>query len=109
VKSNAQDWLLIDVECMCRPQEDFDSFNTNVFGMLNVSKAFLPYIRQTTTGGQRTIANFGSIGSWRGFAGTALYCGTKFVRIFKSSVEQQSSPYLTCHTCALSTIQKKEI
>ena len=44
--------------------------------MLNVSKAFLPYIRSTS--GHRTIANFGSIGSWRGGAGYALYAGTKW-------------------------------
>lgn len=59
-----------------RPKEDFDQFNTNVFGMLNVSKAFLPYLRATS--GHRTISNFGSIGSWRGGAGFGLYAGTKW-------------------------------
>lgn len=44
--------------------------------MLNVSKAFLPYIRATT--GHRTISNFGSVGSWRGGAGFGLYAGTKW-------------------------------
>lgn len=44
--------------------------------MLNVSKAFLPYIRATS--GHRTISNFGSIGSWRGGAGFGLYSGTKW-------------------------------
>lgn len=44
--------------------------------MLNVSKAFLPYLRATS--GHRTIANFGSIGSWRGGAGFGLYAGTKW-------------------------------
>jgi NAD(P)-dependent dehydrogenase (short-subunit alcohol dehydrogenase family) len=44
--------------------------------MLNVSKAFLPYIRATN--GHRTIANFGSIGSWHGGAGFGLYAGTKW-------------------------------
>lgn len=51
-------------------------FNTNVFGMLNVSKAFLPYLRATQ--GHRTISNFGSVGSWRGGAGYGLYAGTKW-------------------------------
>lgn len=60
----------------CRTKEDFDQFNTNVFGMLNVSKAFLPYLRATS--GHRTISNFGSIGSWRGGAGFGLYAGTKW-------------------------------
>ncbi|KAF1961739.1 NAD(P)-binding protein [Byssothecium circinans] len=58
------------------PKEDFDQFNTNVFGMLNVCKAFLPYVRRTK--GHRTVANFGSIGSWYGGPGLALYCGTKW-------------------------------
>lgn len=44
--------------------------------MLNVSKAFLPYLRATE--GHRTISNFGSIGSWRGGAGYGLYSGTKW-------------------------------
>ncbi|KAF1847602.1 uncharacterized protein K460DRAFT_402939 [Cucurbitaria berberidis CBS 394.84] len=43
------------------PKEDYDTFNTNVFDMLKVSKAFLPYIRSTP--GHRTIANFGYIAS----------------------------------------------
>jgi NAD(P)-dependent dehydrogenase (short-subunit alcohol dehydrogenase family) len=59
-----------------RPEEDLKHFNTNVFGMLNVSKAFLPYIRATT--GHRTVCNFGSIGSWHGGAGYGLYSGTKW-------------------------------
>lgn len=58
------------------PKEDFDIFNTNVFGMLNVCKAFLPYIRATT--GHRTVSNFGSIASWQSGAGYGLYCGTKW-------------------------------
>lgn len=61
---------------MSRPKEDFDQFNTNVFGMLNVSKAFLPYLRASV--GHRTISNFGSIGSWHGGAGFGLYSGTKW-------------------------------
>ena len=58
------------------PAEDYATFNTNVFGTLNVSKAFTPYMRAST--GHRTIANFGSIGSWSGGAGYALYAGTKW-------------------------------
>jgi NAD(P)-dependent dehydrogenase (short-subunit alcohol dehydrogenase family) len=36
----------------------------------------LPYIRAGT--GHRTVANFGSIGSWQGGAGYGLYAGTKW-------------------------------
>ena len=44
--------------------------------MLNVSKAFLPYLRATP--GEKAIANFGSIASWRGGAGFSLYNGSKW-------------------------------
>ncbi|KAH8704597.1 hypothetical protein GQ44DRAFT_512029 [Phaeosphaeriaceae sp. PMI808] len=73
---NAAGYLLMGAVEETSPQEDYNIFNTNVFGMLNVSKAFLPYLRATS--GVRTIANFGSIGSWRGGPGCALYCGTKW-------------------------------
>ncbi|KAF1927392.1 NAD(P)-binding protein [Didymella exigua CBS 183.55] len=73
---NAAGYILVGAIEETSPKEDFDQFNTNVFGMLNVSKAFLPYIRATS--GHRTISNFGSIGSWRGGAGFGLYVGTKW-------------------------------
>ncbi|CAI6337638.1 unnamed protein product [Periconia digitata] len=66
----------IAYETFNRPKEDYDCFNTNVFGLLNVSKAVLPYLRETK--GHRTLSNFGSIGSWRGGAGYALYSGVKW-------------------------------
>ena len=44
--------------------------------MVNVSKAFLPYLRATP--GEKTIANFGSIASWAGTAGFAMYNGVKW-------------------------------
>lgn len=44
--------------------------------MLNVCKAFLPYLRATP--GERTITNFGSNISWAGGPGYGLYAGTKF-------------------------------
>lgn len=37
-------------------------FSTNVFGALNVSRAFLPYMRERKTG---TIVWLGSIAGWR--------------------------------------------
>lgn len=61
---------------MRRPQEDYDTFNTNVFGMLNVCKAFIPYLRATP--GEKTISNFGSLASWQGGPGYGLYTGTKW-------------------------------
>ncbi|KAL6705469.1 hypothetical protein ACN47E_006734 [Coniothyrium glycines] len=73
---NAAGYILAGAIEETSPKEDYDTFNTNVFGTLNVSKAFLPYLRATP--GHRTIANFGSIGSWRGAAGFGLYAGTKW-------------------------------
>lgn len=73
---NAAGYILIGAVEETSPKEDFDTFNTNVFGTLNVSKAFLPYLRATS--GHRTIANFGSIGSWSGGPGYGLYAGTKW-------------------------------
>jgi NAD(P)-dependent dehydrogenase (short-subunit alcohol dehydrogenase family) len=43
--------------------------------MMNVSRAVLPYMRSQKSG---VIANFGSLGSWRGGASFALYAGTKW-------------------------------
>ncbi|KAI3602320.1 retinol dehydrogenase 8 [Moniliophthora roreri] len=44
-----------------RPEETSRQFNTNVFGALNVSRAFLPYMRECKTG---TIVFMGSIVGW---------------------------------------------
>ena len=57
------------------PKETYESFNVNVFGILNVTRAVLPYMRQQKSG---VIAQFGSIGSWHGTAGGGIYCGTKW-------------------------------
>ncbi|KAF2277712.1 NAD(P)-binding protein [Westerdykella ornata] len=73
---NAAGYILVGAVEETSPKEDYDHFNTNVFGTLNTCKAFLPYLRSTP--GHRTISNFGSIGSWVGGAGYALYSGTKF-------------------------------
>ncbi|KAH7110370.1 hypothetical protein B0J11DRAFT_562735 [Dendryphion nanum] len=73
---NAAGYLLIGAVEETSPKEDYDHFNTNVFGMLNVSKAFIPYLRATS--GEKTISNFGSLASWVGGAGYTLYTGTKW-------------------------------
>jgi NAD(P)-dependent dehydrogenase (short-subunit alcohol dehydrogenase family) len=67
---------LADLLTISSPEQDLEIFTTNVLGTLNVCKAFLPHLR--TTSGHRTIANFGSVLSWYGGAGTGLYSGTKW-------------------------------
>lgn len=44
--------------------------------MLNVCRAFIPYLR--TTPGEKVIANYGSVGSWVAGPGYSIYSGTKF-------------------------------
>jgi NADP-dependent 3-hydroxy acid dehydrogenase YdfG len=63
------------------PLENFDmdrirrQFDTNVIGLLEVTKAVLPHMRSRKTG---TIVNISSIGGQMTFPLGALYHGTKF-------------------------------
>jgi len=57
------------------PKETYDCFNTNVLGLLNATRAILPYMRQQRSG---RIALFGSSGSWSGAPGAGIYCATKW-------------------------------
>ncbi|RUO33759.1 SDR family NAD(P)-dependent oxidoreductase [Aliidiomarina soli] len=50
-------------------------FNTNVFGLMAVTRAVLPYMRQQKAG---HIINLSSIGGVAGFDGASVYCATKF-------------------------------
>jgi NAD(P)-dependent dehydrogenase (short-subunit alcohol dehydrogenase family) len=50
-------------------------YRTNVFGLLNVTRAVLPHMRQTRSG---RILNISSIGGYRGAAGFGVYSSTKF-------------------------------
>ncbi|CAM6095971.1 unnamed protein product [Calypogeia fissa] len=53
-------------------------FETNVFGQLTVIRAVLPHMRAQKSG---VIANFGSIGGWRGGIGGGIYAATKFALV----------------------------
>jgi NAD(P)-dependent dehydrogenase (short-subunit alcohol dehydrogenase family) len=50
-------------------------FATNVFGLLNVTRAVLPQMRAQRSG---RIMNFSSIGGYASAAGFGVYCATKF-------------------------------
>ena len=50
-------------------------YRTNVFGLLNVTRAVLPYMRTARSG---RILNVSSIGGYRGAAGFGVYSSTKF-------------------------------
>ncbi|KAL7936573.1 hypothetical protein V8C35DRAFT_277992 [Trichoderma chlorosporum] len=63
------------------PEEVYASFNTNVFGTMNTIRAFLPYMRAqplADNGVRGVVATFGSLGSWRGSAGSGVYAMTKW-------------------------------
>ena len=46
---------------VCSPEESLDQFNTNLFGGMNVARAFLPYMRPRKTG---TIVWIGSLAGY---------------------------------------------
>ncbi|KAF8884617.1 hypothetical protein BD779DRAFT_766446 [Infundibulicybe gibba] len=72
------------------PQETLDQFNTNVFGALNVSRAFLPYMRKEKKG---TIAFLGSLGGWREVPNAGLYGATKYaIRSITETLHAEISP-----------------
>jgi NAD(P)-dependent dehydrogenase (short-subunit alcohol dehydrogenase family) len=50
-------------------------FDTNVFGLFNVTRAILPVLRRQRSG---HILNVSSIGGSVGFAGSTIYCATKY-------------------------------
>jgi NAD(P)-dependent dehydrogenase (short-subunit alcohol dehydrogenase family) len=50
-------------------------YATNVFGTINVIKAFLPYLRAQRSG---VIANVSSLGAWRGTPGFGIYESSKW-------------------------------
>ncbi|MDQ0903473.1 MULTISPECIES: oxidoreductase [unclassified Paenibacillus] len=51
------------------------NFETNVFGLLNVTRAVLPHMRQRRSG---HIINFSSVGGLSGYIGWGVYGATKF-------------------------------
>ncbi|MFJ6944937.1 oxidoreductase [Streptomyces wuyuanensis] len=56
-------------------REARDVFDTNVFGLLTVTRAVLPAMRAARAG---TVLNVSSVGGYVGWAGWGVYCATKF-------------------------------
>jgi len=56
------------------PEENLNQFNTNFFGLVNTTNAFLPHFRARRTG---TIVNISSQGAVLGVTGGGIYCASK--------------------------------
>jgi len=72
------------------PEESLAQFNTNVFGALNVTRAFLPYMRERKSG---TVIWIGSIVGWGSYVNGGLYAATKFAtRGISETLNDEISP-----------------
>jgi len=72
--NNAGYFLIGTVE-ETSPEETFHQFNTNLFGVVNTTRAFLPHMRSRRSG---TVVLISSVAGWSSKVGGALYCSTKF-------------------------------
>jgi NAD(P)-dependent dehydrogenase (short-subunit alcohol dehydrogenase family) len=79
------------------PEESYQQFNTNVFGALNVIRAFLPLLRtqkSPESGPRATIAQFSSLGAWMGGPGCGLYVMSKAAAsMIAESLRPELSPF----------------
>ena len=72
--NNAGYGLLSAVE-EASDKEVRENYDANVFGLLNVTRAILPYMRQQRSG---HVINLSSVGGLKGYMGWGLYGSTKF-------------------------------
>jgi len=79
-------------------QEAQAVFQTNVFGLLNVTRAVLPYMRQQRRG---HVINMSSVGGYASSPGWGVYCATKFaVEALTESLAAELAP-LGIHATAV--------
>ncbi|STX38343.1 oxidoreductase [Legionella feeleii] len=79
------------------PEEVRAEFNTNVFGLMDVTRAVIPFMRKQ--GGGR-IFNISSIAGLKGIFGGSLYNSSKFaVEGFSQSIAEELAPYKIFVTC----------
>ncbi|PBK86434.1 NAD(P)-binding protein [Armillaria gallica] len=87
---NNAGYILVGAIEESTPQETFEQFNTNVFGALNVTRAFLPHMRARRTG---TFVWLGSVGGWRAVPNAGLYGTTKWaLRGISETLHVEVSP-----------------
>ncbi|TFK37144.1 hypothetical protein BDQ12DRAFT_653014 [Crucibulum laeve] len=87
---NNAGYILVGAIEESTPEETLEQFNTNVFGALNVTRAFLPYMRERKTG---TVVFIGSLVGWREVPYAGLYATTKYaLRGISESLDAEISP-----------------
>lgn len=65
-------------------------YDTNVFGLLNVTRAVLPHMRARRAG---HIINISSVGGYKSYAGWGIYASTKFaVEALSESLAMELAP-----------------
>ncbi|KAI0036060.1 hypothetical protein K488DRAFT_76242 [Vararia minispora EC-137] len=73
------------------PEDTFRQFNTNVFGALNVARAFLAHMRERKAG---TIAWIGSYAGWFSPKGASLYSASKHaLRAISQSLDEETKGF----------------
>ncbi|PPQ72404.1 hypothetical protein CVT26_003797 [Gymnopilus dilepis] len=87
---NNAGYILVGAVEESTPEETLAQFNTNVFGALNVTRAFLPYMRERKSG---TVIFIGSVGGWRAAPYAGLYSATKWaLRGISETLHAEISP-----------------
>ncbi|KAK1218302.1 hypothetical protein PQX77_019014 [Marasmius sp. AFHP31] len=87
---NNAGYILVGAIEESTPEETYSQFNTNVFGALNVTRAFLPYMRERKTG---TVVFMGSLGGWSAGPSVGLYVTTKWaLRGISQSLHTEIAP-----------------
>ncbi|RGP72399.1 hypothetical protein FLONG3_6795 [Fusarium longipes] len=102
---NAAGYILEGAVEEISQEELYSLFNTNVFGIFNTIKAFLPGMREQSVGenGRRgTIVTFGSIASW---SGGATYSAYSMVKACVSSLAESLRYELESFNILASTVE----
>jgi NAD(P)-dependent dehydrogenase (short-subunit alcohol dehydrogenase family) len=74
-----------------RPQDARTQFDTNVFGLFEMTRAVLPVMRAQRSG---HVFNVSSVGGMVGGASGSIYCASKFaIEGFSESIAQEVSPF----------------
>ncbi len=72
------------------PQDIDIMFSTNVTGLINMTQAIMPIMKQRGEAGSGDIINIGSIAGREGYPGGSIYCATKAaVRAFTDALRRE--------------------